>query len=151
MVRGGDRTAPELINSHIFIRYMNIIGKLLNHLCFFFFSFGCMHMVAAKLQVLLHVCFLCHSALLICTCLLLGLHREDQGLRGNINLESNVQNYSIHRINSLHLSLFLVCWWSHYFPHVPHQHKPGLNAIQLIILSNVKFDFHYFCAHEIVV
>lgn len=129
---------------------MNIIWKLLNRPFFsfsFFFFLWLLHMVAAKLQVLLHVCFLCHSALLICTCLLLGLHCKDQGLRGNINLESNVQNNSIHRINSLHLHLFLVCWRSHCFPLVPHQHKPGFNAIQLIILSNVKFDFSLFlCA-----
>lgn len=111
--------------------------SIINHtrlsLSDFFCLFAFLYMVAAKLPVLLHVCFLCNPSLHIYSWLLLGLYQEDHELRGDINLESNDQNPCFNCTNNIQFRFCLVCWRPHCFPYISNQHKPGLNAIQLII------------------
>lgn len=97
--------------------------------CLFFPFFSYMYMTTEKLSILLYVCFLCNASLSIYSWILLGLHQEDPGLGGHINLESNDQNSCFHCTNNILLHCCLVCWRAHCFSYISNQHKPGLNTI----------------------
>ena len=98
--------------------------------------------VAEELQILLHVYLLNDASLCICVCLLLGLHKEDHGVRAYNYLEGDAQNSCLHCSDSLHIHSHVVRGWLNSFPSVSHQHKPGYiiaNQFNPLIISLVIF------------
>jgi hypothetical protein len=140
-----------IIHDYICRSYDHEVAKLDFSASFCLFAY--MYMAAAKLSVLLHVCFLCNPSLPIYSWLLLGLHQEDPEFRGDINLESNDQNPCFHCTNNIQLLLYLVCWRTHCFSYISNQHKPGLYFEHCLIHHPVTLNvtFYYFiCRRKLI-